>query len=63
MVAFLFVPLIHPDCMKEFAFPGAFMVNVDGFSTDCPSHFIFTYKRNLLGDGMMLHNSNSALHL
>lgn len=48
---------------RNLVLPHAFRVIADGFSTDCPSCFICTYKGNLLGDGMMLDNTNSALYL
>lgn len=57
-----FFSSIH-SIQRNLVLPGALTVKADGFSTDCPSHFIFTYKGNLLGDGMMLYNTNGALHL
>lgn len=48
---------------RRLVLPGDFTVKADEFSTDCPSHFIFTYKGSLLGDGVRLYNTNSALHL
>lgn len=58
-----FCPLQHLFYQEHLVLLGAFTVKADGFRTDCPSHFIFTYKGSILGDGTMLYNTNSALHL
>lgn len=63
MIFLFFFPFQHPVYLKKACLAHAFTVKADGFSTDCASHFIFTYKGNLLVDGTMLDNTNSALHL